>query len=209
MNTIYYMWNFKPNEPRPIPKNAINNNKKFILNSQTITPNVIEKLLIGNTEFPELYGLYNNINHWVIKADVGRLLLIYYNGGFYSDVDCFMKKNIVNKENDVSLFIEKICNSPNELGARENKENLVRIANYFFGTSSIKNPFFKDAIEECIRRLKLLQHENSLSQQDILWVCGPDVITTVYHNNKDKDKYNITLYDTEFLDHKCYGSWRK
>ena len=70
--------------------------------------------------------------------------------------------------------------------------------------------FLKEVIEECINRLnKLLIIENRrvLNNEDILWVCGPDVITTIYHESKNK--YNdIFLYDTTFLNHKCNGSWR-
>jgi hypothetical protein len=108
------------------------------------------------------------------------------------------------------VFTEHVCKSVNELGPRECKhpDNVVRIANFCFGSSTVQHPFLKEVIEECIRRLTqiLFEKNTKLSQRDVLWMCGPDVITTIYH--RSKHKYDITLYDTTYLQHKCYGSWR-
>jgi mannosyltransferase OCH1-like enzyme len=203
------MWNFKPLEKNNINNDVIDHNLKYINSYQIITPTILEEIL-NNNIFPELLELYNKIPHWVIKADLGRLLLIYFYSGIYSDVDCFINKNF--KDNNIILFTEHICNSVNDLGPREckNPDNVVRISNYFFGSKVKEHPFLKEVIEECLLRLKQLlniENKTNLNYQDILWVCGPDVITTVYH--RSKHNYNdITLYDNSYLSHKCYGSWR-
>ena len=64
-------------------------------------------------------------------------------------------------------------------------------------------------IEECMRRVKQITDEKQekLSHQDILWMCGPDVITTVYHNKKDEYD-DICLYSEGYIKHLRYGSWR-
>jgi mannosyltransferase OCH1-like enzyme len=213
MDVISYMWNFKPNETKMFPKDVTYNNLKYIKNFRIATPPVLEKYLV-NDDFPNLVELFNKIPHWVIKADLGRLLIIYFIGGMYADVDCFINKNLnAHQEKDnVFLFVEKKCNSVNELGSREckNPENVLRIANFSFASKTVKHPFFKEVIEECIRRLNQLfniKNVKNISQNDILWVCGPDVITTVYHASKHKYD-DIFLYDTSYLTHKCYGSWR-
>tara|TARA_Y100000748_G_C15500688_1_gene489935 strand:+ start:999 stop:1634 length:636 start_codon:yes stop_codon:yes gene_type:complete len=209
------MWNFKPNENKKIPMNVIVNNKKYIKNHQIINPVIIESLINNNDISDKLINLYNLIPHWVVKADFGRLLYIYYNGGFYSDVDAFIVKSLKippNSQNcDMFLFTEKICKSVNELGSREckNPENVLRISNYFFGTSIKKHPFLKEVINECINRLEqilIIEKNTNLSQTDILWTCGPDVITTIYH--KSKSNYNILLFDSSIVKHYCYSSWR-
>jgi mannosyltransferase OCH1-like enzyme len=201
---IHYMWNFKPNEKRPFPQDVIQHNQTtFSLE----TPSTIEHL-IHNSEFPEIAELYSQLPHWVIQADLVRLLLVYFNGGFYCDADCFILKKW-NTPSSMILFTEHICKSVRELGPRECKhpDNVVRIANFCFGANK-HHPFLKEVIEECIRRIKQILSEKNkqLSHQDILWTCGPDVITSVYH--KSKHKYDICLYDTTYLQHKCYGSWR-
>jgi hypothetical protein len=89
------------------------------------------------------------------------------------------------------------------LGPREKKYNL-RVANYAFA-SEAKHPFLREVILECIRRLKLLSLLKKVSHADILWVCGPDVITTVYHETRYND---VMLLDTTYLNHLMAGSWR-
>lgn len=213
MDTIYYMWKFKPRETKEFPMDVVYHNKNYIEKYNVETPETTE-YLIRNDIFPRLRDLFNLIPHWIIKADLLRLLIIYFNGGIYSDVDCFIKKptNIHGRTDNVILFVEHICPNVNMLGPREckNPENRMRIANYYFGSNVEKHPFFKEVIEECILRLErlLIQENNtSFTQQDILWVCGPDVITTVYHRSRHNYS-DIFLYDNTYLHHKCYSSWR-
>jgi len=213
MNIINYMWSFKPNEKNKFPPNVIINNAKYIKQYRLVTPQIIMQYLKNDT-FEDLEYIYNLIPNWVIKTDLSRLLIIYFNGGIYSDADCFITKNLnVHKDSDnIILFVEKICNSVSQLGKREckNPENLLRISNYFFGSKMIGHPFLKEVIDECINRLKqllIVEKKTTLNHEDILWVCGPDVITTVYH--KSKQNYNdIYLYNNTYLNHKAYGSWR-
>jgi hypothetical protein len=103
------------------------------------------------------------------------------------------------------LFTEHIVRDVSLLGPRECKDpaNVVRVANFAFGTKRKNHPFLKLVIDECLRRLQMIQ--GPVSQSDILWVCGPDVITTMYHKHKTPD---VILLDNTYLRHFCYGSWR-
>ena len=212
MDKILYLWDFKPNETKSIPSDVIQHNSNFISEYKIIKPCDIDSFL-NDDVFPELSELYFIIPHWVIKTDLVRLLMVYFYGGFYCDSDCFIQKliNVDSKNCKIALFIEWVC-PENTLGPRECKhlDNLTRIANYSFGCNTTRHPFFKEVIEECIRRMKqifIIEKQINLSQQDILWVCGPDVITTIYHSSKHK--YNdIFLYDQSYLNHKNCGSWR-
>jgi len=214
MNTIHYMWRFKLNETKRFPKNVIDNNSKFIEKFDIATPSLVQHLLETNNDtFPNLLELYNNIPHWVTKSDIGRLLIIYFHGGIYSDADCFIKKsfNSHRETDNIILFTEHFA-SLKDFGPREckNPENSLRIANFFFGCNLEKHPFLKEVIDECINRLKqmlIVEKNTNLSQSDILWICGPDVITTVYHRSKN-NYTDIFLYDNTFLEHKSHGSWR-
>ena len=216
MNNIIYLWKFKPNEKKYFPQGVVLNNLKYIENYKIINnPSIIEGFIINSNHiFPDLLHLYNRIPRWVVKTDFGRLLAVYLHGGLYVDSDCFIKKplNKDTQNDNIILFIEHICKSFDDLGKREckNPENLVRIANFCFGSKTKNHPFLKEVIEECINRLQMLlyiQKKREFNTEDILWVCGPDVITTIYH--KSKHKYNdIFLYDTTFLNHKCNSSWR-
>lgn len=212
-DNINYMWNFKPNEKQSFPRDVVNNNLNYIMHYYVITPSAIENLL-NNNIFQDLLNLYHLIPHWIIKADLLRLLVVYFHGGLYLDADCFIKKqlNMHNERDNIILFTEHICHSVNELGQREckNPENVLRVANFCFGAKPINHPFLKEVIHECIHRLKqllIIEKKSNLDHRDILWVCGPDVITTIYHKSKH-NYHDIFLYDNTFLNHKCYGSWR-
>ena len=60
--------------------------KKFIKEAN------IKKTIKKYQTYLELAQLYFQIPHWVVKADLVRLLLVYFNGGFYCDADCFIQK---------------------------------------------------------------------------------------------------------------------
>lgn len=211
------MWNFKPNEKNKLPSELIQHNKKYIDRFDIYNP---EKLNIMLEEecafdiFPNLKEVIPLIPHWIILADLGRLLIVYFKGGFYCDIDCFIKRLIPFSTSKTCVFEEKIVPDLNFLGERERKDHdkyRQRIANYFFGSTIIRDEFFKLTIEECIKRLHRILNEqkekegNTVSNHDVLWCCGPDVITSIYHEN---DKRNIELYDQSFLHHVCSSSWR-
>ena len=217
---INYMWNFKPNEIKDIYEFlSLNMNKNFITDYNIIYPKEIDQLLINNkhdisTNFKDLINLLDIIPKWIIKTDIYRILYIYYNGGIYSDVDCYIQKKLdIEKDEYLYLYTEKICKNIKMLGKREtkNKENLHRISNYFFGTDYKQHPFLKLVINECINRLNQLlliekKNEKNINHGDILWVCGPDVITSMYHIHKNN--YKIKLFDDTYIKHTCLSSWR-
>jgi hypothetical protein len=205
----HYMWNFKPNEKNSIPIACINKNRNFIAGANAVSVADVELLL---KKYPGVENFWNEIPHWVIKADLGRLLYVYFNADFYFDVDCIINKSLPNIPGAFFvLFVEKTLSNINELGPREckNPENALRIANYAFGTNTINHPFLRAVIDECINRLRILINLKpaELQQSDILWVCGPDVITTVYHQTKEQYP-DLILLDESYLSHLCYGSWR-
>ena len=112
---------------------------------------------------------------------------------------------------DTILFTEFILDNTNKLGPREikDKAHKLRVANYAMGSRIKKNKFFKKCIEECMRRLKIIKKEgNDISNQDVLWVCGPDVITTVYHQENLENKKNIQLLPEKIVQNENFGSWR-
>ena len=203
-----YMWRMRPNERKPIPRECIERNLTMMPKHYIIHPEEINSLA---KETPILNELWDKIPHWIIKADLGRLLYIYNRGNFYLDVDCLVQKKLDTVHaNKMVLFTETIVSGVDQLGPREckNPENVLRVANYAFGTTIVKHPFLKEVIDECISRISWLIHSNMTPlDTDILWVCGPDVITTVYHRSH-KNYSDILLLDQSYLSHLCYGSWR-
>ena len=209
-NKAVYMWNMNPGEKSSIPfKNILKNNQFF--NEIIIGPKEVDDLVFQMND-KRLLELWRRTPWWIVKADLGRLLFVYLNGGFYFDVDCRVKKNFLDKINsNVVLFVEKRLNSVNKLGPRENKSKIreLRIANYAFGAGIKKHPFLKEVINECINRLSQILNEaqGDVTDLDIVWICGPDVVTSVYHDFKDSYK-DILLLDKDNLKHQSFGGWR-
>lgn len=61
MENISYMWNFKPDETKDIPKLAIYNNFHYIKQYTVYDPTSIQSYV---EQFPGLSKLYNIIPHW-------------------------------------------------------------------------------------------------------------------------------------------------
>lgn len=219
--TINYMWNFKPNERKPFPNHVLIHNKQFYDDAKIINPKDIEELLDLN-DFEDLKELYNLLPNWVSKADLGRLLYIYYHGGIYIDADCFMHRQIDLNSNNALVFVEKKVKSLDMVSSDESKsnpDNVVRMANFCFGSIIKKHPLFKEAVLECLRRIKFRYvekgnnhltnnnyDEKTLRQKEILWVCGPDVITCVYHKVKQNCDDILSL-SSDYLQHNIAHSW--
>ena len=190
-----YMWNMNPNETRLPNEKVFQHNAKYLPNYKLIGPADIEPLL---PLFPDIQKQWDTIPHWVIKADIARLLYIYEHGGVYLDCDCLVQQPL---PKEPWVCVEKVV-PVHTLGPKESKHpsHAVRIANYAFGFPK-HHPLLKEALEECARRLP----QADATAENILWVCGPDVMTTVYHRYQEK---NIALLNHTYVKHLAVGSWR-
>ena len=192
-----YIWNMNPKETRVPNEKVFQHNARYLPSYRVLGPKEIEPLL---PLFPDVQKQWNTIPHWVIKADIARLLYIYENGGVYLDCDCLVQQQL---PKEPWVCVEKIV-PVHMLGPKESKHpsHSMRIANYAFGFPR-HHPLLKDALEECAIRLSSLE---DASAENILWVCGPDVITTVYHRSEEKRK--IALLNQNYIKHLAVGSWR-
>lgn len=219
-HSIVYMWNFKPNERKSIPMECVRKNRMFMPEYSIVTPHDIIPILSSFDGLPELWAKIPD-KYWIVKADLGRLLYIYKHGGFYLDIDCVMNTNpfnTINPKCDRMVLFTEFTVPVDKLGPRECKHprNGVRVANFAFASNFKRHPFLETCIRECIRRLTYLFDLNleKWAETDILWVCGPDVITTMYHaqfsddgSNVDVDS-SVRLIERGCLQHLGYGSWR-
>ena len=217
MNTAIYLWKFKPKETKPCPRSAIDKNSSFIPHHKIVKLKSIRKLVGRYSK--ELEDLWDNIPHWIIKCDVGRLLYLYFNGGLYMDIDCFIKKRLPlclrdeRGKNKVVLFIENRV-ALEHLGPREIREPAfqLRIANYIIGVGKVKHPFIKKILDEGIRRLKIILKDqqkvgDKVPITDILWIFGPDLVTTMYHRYGHTSP-NVNLLGRTWVKHSCMNSWK-
>lgn len=214
--TAVYMWHIKPDEPKKLPMKNIQKNA-FYFEPKIIGAKEVENLAL-EMQCDRLFSLWKRIptTWWIVKADLGRLIYVYLNGGFYFDVDCKVRKNFLEEsKNKLTLFVERKLKSVKKLGPREDtsENRTLRIANYAFGSPNKKHPFLKKVIQECLDRLEIIFKEfksappPKLQNSDVIWVCGPDVLTSMYHDFKHQFD-DILLLDKSYLKHQCFGGWR-
>ena len=179
-------------------------------------PPAIKALL---RHLPGILSIYSRLPRWVMRCDLARLVHVFMNGGFYCDVDCLLTAPLPSAgfaPTTLHLYTESVVR-PSSLGPREDKSpaRRVRIANYLFGCSCPHHPLLWDAIVESARRTyHLLEVERvqpaSLTDSDVLWATGPDVITSVYHDRSGADiaAWPVVLHPPGTHRHLRAGSWR-
>jgi len=207
------LWNFKPGETAPFPRSFEASNGRFIQELRVLGPDdFAAQFLPRLTEFPALQARWSDISPWVVKTDVARLVCVYLDGGFYFDSDCVITRNLPGTDEDEAvLFVEFVIPWFVPLGlvlnAREEKSpsRRTRVANYGFGAPRPLHSFFGACLRECERRLEALDY-TSKSTGDTLWVCGPDVPTSIYHDAGSA--HRVRLLDKEYVKHLATGSWR-
>jgi mannosyltransferase OCH1-like enzyme len=215
LRQIYGLWNTIDEMPDFMIKLKDNNAKKcFSFRSELLKKEDILKLV--DVEIWEM--LSNKINRRVVLADIARYYMMWKQGGFYLDMDIRVNTNLDNivKENvnqgyTMILFTEHNKCDPLQMGIRENPKHTRRIYNCMFWSEE-GNEFWKKCIDLTIKRCKqLIDEEVKLTDKDVLWASGPDIVTTIYneeYNNYSKIKvYNAEESD-KLLTHLNAGTWR-
>ena len=162
--------------------------------------------------YPEYEGIYRAANN-IMKYDIMRYLIVYHCGGTYLDADIVLKKSLANITANECFFIENIVPlSRNNPGYYEPirkgvLEHPIRIANYAF-SSKPKNPIFLEFLAEIRRRM----YTQSVPKRDydVLYLTGPDVVTSVIHAAKKTIRINVVskLVANSIIQHTCAGEWR-
>ena len=207
INYIYGLWDITPLSTQ-FQKNIDNMSQKCI----SCKHHVYLKPDIYKFFNLEVLSAISSVPRKVCIADIARYVLNYNYGGFYLDLDIFVKEDLtklLDDEFDIILFVEHEKCNVHHMGARENKEFTLRIFNCIFW--SIPNhSFWTDCINLCIQRLNTKNIK--WTDEDVLWATGPDVITTIWHQKYKNDKRIKIVHfneNTTFFNHQTSGSWRK
>jgi hypothetical protein len=152
--------------------------------------------------------IYYEFPHNIMRADLIRWIIIYLLGETYLDHSIYNIFDIEEKFQDIILFIEHIQNEKtnnetqflplrkiaHQMGLIPNlKEDKVRVMTSAFIAKTKKHWFILEVIKEIARRWNLLGKTNLQHKKDyfVLFITGPDVITSLYH--KWKHHSDITL----------------
>jgi mannosyltransferase OCH1-like enzyme len=166
--------------------------------------------------FPKYISFFIDTKSYATKSSLIRCLLLKIFGGIYSDFDVVIKdahiKNLIEKYE--SLFITECILKDSSVEKSKSyrircgiSEDKIRIADFFM--ASRKDHEVWDFV---IKEFDLRIPNKILEIYDILYVTGPDVISTVINNNKIDDVYIVNKNDSDvFMKHEMDGvnTWRK
>jgi len=150
----------------------------------------------------------------VMKSDVARYLVAYEKGGTYTDYDVRGRSPPPVKEGtslvlQVEQTLERWQVSPRSATGRE-KHYLQRIAQYYFSVEP-KHIFFEKVLAESLKRVSDLLAEGHQDWADkwVLWSTGPDIITTVYHDEFENDPSVLLVEQDTIAKHMSAGAWKR
>jgi mannosyltransferase OCH1-like enzyme len=90
------------------------------------------KTLIYN-RMPNFLPFYENLKHQIQKVDIGRYVILLYEGGFYMDMDIIVKKRFDDLLNNKLLFYEYNKNNRHFeidfIGSEKNNNFWIQIIN--------------------------------------------------------------------------------
>lgn len=128
-------------------------------------------------ELSEYVQAYTSFTYNVQRADFLRLALVYGMGGFYMDLDMYPLQALDNLlEKSLVLAEEMTVSEKTQKSLNLKYRN--RIANYMFGGEA-GHPFLRKMMDAMAERSTI----KVSSQQEILDVTGPGLLTDTYWDN--------------------------
>ncbi len=169
---------------------------------------------------PEYVDAYTSFSFNIQKADFLRLALVYALGGFYMDMDMLPLQPLDSLLSHSLVLAEEM--TVNETTRKTlNLKYSIRIANYMFGGEA-GHPFLRKMVNAMAERSSL----KVASQQEVLDVTGPGLLTDIYWDNAGEysditllrnkgwyvempDGRKETCLFGEYAVHLHAGTWRK
>jgi mannosyltransferase OCH1-like enzyme len=172
---------------------------------------------LAKKEFPDLLNVWDQLQG-IQRADIGRYLILYAKGGAYADTDIVFNNNFFE---NMDFDENKIYFAPS---VKIFPWNETTVTNYIIYAPKERMKFFKDLVEECIKRVR--EFKNTYSVEYVPYTTGREVVTEMfkkYKNTQIMDKTKVLdkfCDNTEITDNNvCYhegstirndedGSWR-
>jgi len=169
--------------------------------------------------YPQYYDIYNRLPIKIQKFDFFRYIAVYHYGGFYFDLDMTGVAPLNELCKYDAVFPQDLTITPMkcELNMERHKENCKKnrkflVGQYAFGASK-GNPFIKELIDNIAKNIDKLVEQKNDSLLYVYQSTGPDYVTKIYYNSKNKDKVHILRHDKDqwfgkYAVHNHYGTWK-
>ncbi len=172
-----------------------------------------------SSKYPEYYEVYKSLPVKIQKIDFFRYIAIYHYGGFYFDLDITGLKSLNDLLGYQCIFpIDQhlTCVKPNN----RIKHFCEKGINFLFGQYALaarKNDSFIKLLCDTIKYnidYYNQEYKTNKSQWYVYGTTGPDFVTQVYMNYKDKNLIHILYhkenqYFGDYAKHNCFGTWKK
>jgi len=151
------------------------------------------------------------------KTDIFRVVVVYGEGGFYLDTDMECLYPLDDLCEFRCVFGEELTLSEQEAQRLGHRDRL-RVANYMFG-SEAGHPF----LLHLLGKIAVESRREILTENDVLESTGPGLVTTVYHDTRQKMRDVVLLRNIDrtcvvaggvschfgnYARHHHKGSWR-
>jgi len=174
-------------------------------------------------KYPEYYIIYNKLPIIIQKIDYFRYVAVYHYGGFYFDLDMTCMYPLDDLLHYDCIFPVDQNITPNNCNRKRFKifcENNIKIllGQYAFGAKP-KDPFIKLLIDTINNNIDnyiddyVNKYNENNKLQYVYSSTGPDFVTSVYMNYKNKEKIHILEYEQsqffgKYAKHNYYGTWK-
>lgn len=182
------------------------------------TDNDIEKFIIDN--YPQYYETYLKLPVKIQKIDFFRYIAIYHFGGFYMDLDMHCYTSFDNLLDYDSVFPQDMTITDSKCEAKliryldycNNTTQRFLLGQYAFAAKK-NNPFIKALIDNIVSNLEDIIKFKDNSYLYIYKTTGPDYVTDVYLDWKDKESIHILRFPDDqcfgrYAVHNHYGTWK-
>jgi len=151
--------------------------------------------------------LYESYKHDIQRADMARYIVLYYNGGYYSDLDVYTMQSwskmaelytASSTVNTSCILLEELYFWDSELDEFEKSELRQRylpperrrpprtqLSNYWMAMTA-RHP----VMDEILRLLEE-RHDIPINPDyfwDVIWTTGPGVVTTAFNNLQEQQQ---------------------
>ena len=180
------------------------------------TDESIEKFF--KTHYPEYWNTYNNLPIKIQKIDFFRYVAVYHYGGFYLDLDISVLKPFDPLLRNSCVFpvdeyIDmRVCKHPRYKPYCDRGHNFL-LGQYAFAASP-KHPFIKSLIDHIHTNLNKYIRQVDFNSEDYIYkTTGPDFVTDIYINYKNKNGIKILdngrrQYFGDYARHNYFGTWK-
>ena len=180
------------------------------------TDDSIEKFF--KLHYPEYWNTYNRLPVKIQKIDFFRYVAVYHYGGFYLDLDISVMKPFdpllkYNCVFPIDEYIDtRLCKHPRYKSYCNVGHNFL-LGQYAFAASP-KNPFIKALVDRIHNNLNKYIRQVDFNSEDYIYkTTGPDFVTDVYLDYKNKDSIKILdngrrQYFGDYARHNYFGTWK-